>query len=406
MERITVIAVIKSVIKLVASGFSLNFLKNHRLRRSGKITALFGFEEAQLQQPRVSTLGVFFSLLKPAVTSLLILPLSNQILAQPKILNIYAYSNYISDSIIAKFTKETGIKINLTEYDSNETMYAKLKASKNIGYDIIVPANYYIDRLIKQGMLHQIDKNKLTNFHNLNPSLLNKEFDPQNKFSIPYFWGTSGVIINTKYIKKDSITKWQDFWQPQYKDQLMMLNDIRDVFNVALLSLGYSVNDTNLEHITESYLKLKKLLPNIKIFNIDTVPNVYVDEDAIVGMAWNGDCKIAKQENPNLQYIYPQDGFVIWIDSFAILKNANHLENAYKFLNFMLKPQIAKEASLVFGFAPANLAAMRLMPKELQNDPIFNPDEKTMKRGHIQIDLPDQAKRMYEKYWEKLKIGD
>lgn len=327
-------------------------------------------------------------------------------MAQTKILNIYAYNNYIPDSIITKFTKETGIKINLTEYDSNETMHAKLKASKNIGYDVIVPTNYYIDRLAKQGMLHQIDQSKLTNFHNLNPVLLNKEFDPQNKFSIPYFWGTSGIIINTKYLKKDSITKWQDFWQPQYKDQLMMLNDIRDVFNVALFSLGYSINETNTQRITQAYLKLKELLPNIKIFNIDTVPSVYVDEDAIVGMAWNGDCKIASQDNPNLRYIYPEDGFVIWIDSFVILKNAANLENAYRFLNFMLKPEIAKEASLLFGFAPANLTAMKLMSKKLQKDPMFNPSAAILKRSQIQIDLPNQVKLMYEKYWEKLKIGD
>ena len=331
---------------------------------------------------------------------------SSFVAAQTKILNIYSYSNYIPDSIITKFTQATGIKINLTEYDSNETMYAKLKASKNAGYDIIVPVNYYIDRLSKQGMLQPIDQSKLTNWHHLNPALLNKAFDPRNQFSIPYFWGTSGIIVNNKYLKKGSISKWQDFWRPEFRDQLMMLNDIRDVFNVALLSLGYSINETNPARITQAYLKLKQLLPNIKIFNIDTVPNVYIDEDAIVGMAWNGDCKIAQQENPHLEYIYPQDGFVIWIDSFAILKNAANLENAYKFLDFMLKPEIAKEASLAFGFAPANSTTMKLMPQTLQHNPVFNPNPAVLKRGQFQVDLPDQTKHMYEKYWEKLKIGD
>ena len=216
------------------------------------------------------------------------------------ILNIYSWGNYLPNEILMQFTKETGIKVNLAEYDNNETMYAKLKASKHSGYDIVIPSSYYVERMAKQGMLQPLDKSKLTNLHNLNPLFLNKKFDPKNNYSIPYLWGTTGIIINTKYINKSKITSWQNFWDPQYKDQLMILNDIRDVFGIALMTLGYSINDANPKHIEEAYLKLKQLLPNVKIFNIDTVPNIYVDEDAIIGMAWSGDYKVAQTENSEL----------------------------------------------------------------------------------------------------------
>ncbi|CAL7961001.1 spermidine preferential ABC transporter periplasmic binding protein [Gammaproteobacteria bacterium] len=340
-----------------------------------------------------------------SITILLAL-FSTLTLADKNILNIYSWGNYLPSEIIMQFTKETGIKVNLAEYDNNETMYAKLKASEHTGYDLVIPSSYYVDRMSKQGMLKSLDKNKLSNLHNINSIFLNKEFDPKNNYSVPYLWGTTGIIINTKYINKNKITGWQNFWDPQYTDQLMMLNDMRDVFGAVLMTFGYSINDTNPEHIKAAYLKLKRLLPNVKIFNIDTVPNIYIDEDAIVGMAWSGDCKMAQDENQQLQYIYPKEGFTIWIDSFAILKTATNLENAYKFIDFMLRPEIAKQASLIIGHSPANQAAMKLMPLKLQLNPVFNPDTKTMKRGKIQLDIPEKERHIYEKYWEKLKIGD
>jgi spermidine/putrescine transport system substrate-binding protein len=326
--------------------------------------------------------------------------------AEPKILNVYTWGNYLPDTVIHQFTKETGIKINLAEYDNNETMYAKLKAVKDSGYDIVVPSSYYVERMAKQNMLHPIDQRQLKNFTNLNPALLNKEFDPGNKYSIPYLWGSTGIIINTQYIDPKSIHSWSDFWLPQYRDQLMILDDMRDVYGFTFLTLGYPINDSNPEHIKQAYLKLRELLPNVKIFNIDTVPNIYVDEDATIGMAWSGDCNLAREENPHLQYIYPREGFSIWIDNLAIVKTAPHLENAYKFIDFVLRPEIAKQISLAIGHSTANLAAMKLMPARLQNNQIFNPDTAILKRGSIQRDIDPKTIQIYEKFWEKLKIGD
>lgn len=326
--------------------------------------------------------------------------------ANQNILNIYIWGNYLPNKIIHQFTKETGIRVNLTEYDNNETMYAKLKASSHIGYDIVMPSSYYVSRMIKQRMLYKLDKNKLLNFKNLNPSLLYKEFDPNNDYSIPYFWGTTGIIINTDYFASGTITHWRDLWQPQYKNQLMMLDDMREVFAVAFLTLGYSINDSDPEHIKQAYLKLKQLLPNIKTFNIDAVPSIYIDEDATIGMIWSGDCKLANDENNHLQYVYPQEGFPVWIDSMAILSNAPHKEEAYKFIDFILRPEIAAEISNTAGYSTPNLPAVKLLPKNMQDSLIVNPDSKTMKRAKFQTDVDEKTRKLYEQYWEMLKTGE
>ena len=327
--------------------------------------------------------------------------------ADTNVLNIYSWGNYLPNEILQQFTKETGIKINLSEYDNNETMYAKLKATgKRTGYDIVIPSSYCINRMAKQSMLKPLNKKKLTNLRHIEPLLLNKKFDPKNKYSVPFLWGSTGIIVNTRYMAKKNVAGWRDFWDKQYRDKLMMLNDMREVFSVAFLTLGYSVNDNNPTHIKEAYLKLKQLLPNIKIFSVDTVPNIYVDEDATIGMAWSGDYKLAQEENADLHYIYPKEGFVIWVDSFVILKNAPNTDNAYKFINFILRPEIAKQISLIIGHSPANRTAMKLMPRKLQRNPVFNPSASIIRRGEFQFDIPEKERRLYENYWEKLKIGD
>lgn len=321
-------------------------------------------------------------------------------------LNIYTWGNYLPNEIIRQFTKETGIKVNLSEYDNNETMFSKLKALKHSDYDIVVPSSYYVERMAKQGMLHPLDKSRITNLKHINPLLLNKSFDRKNIYSIPYLFGSTGIIVNTKYLDKKNINSWQNFWDVRYRDQLMLLDDMRDVFGIALLSLGYSINDTSPEHIQEAYLKLKQLLPNVKIFSIDTVPNIYIDEDAVIGMAWSGDCRLAEEENSSLEYIYPKEGFSIWVDSFVIIKGAPHIDNAHKFINFMSQPEIAKQVSLSIGHTTANKNAIKLMPAALQRNQVANPKADTIRRGEIQLDLDPKTRHLYEKYWEKLKIDN
>lgn len=320
------------------------------------------------------------------------------------VINVYSWSGYLPNEVLQKFTKETGIKINLSEYDSNETMYAKLKTVPHAGYDLIIPSSYFVSRMINQNMLLKLDKDKLPNLKNINPLFLHREFDPNNDYSIPHLWGTNGIVINSKYIKEKDVTSWQDLWNPKYKNELLILSDPRDVFAMALLILGYSINDTDSKHLHQAYEKLQKLLPNIKIFNSDAEQTIYIDEDAIIGMGWNGDVYVSQQENPNLKYIYPREGFVLWIDSLVITKYAPHLENTYKFINFLLRPEIAKIVSETTAYSTPNLEALKLLPAKMHNNPVINPDAETLKRGKLQVDITPVLP-LYEKYWELLKMG-
>ncbi len=325
--------------------------------------------------------------------------------AAENIVNVYAWAGEIPTSIIQQFEHATGIKVNFSTYDSNETMYAKIKATDNPGYDVIEPSSYYVDRMRKENLLEKIDKTKLPNFKNLDPTLLNKAYDPENNYSIPYLWGVTGIFINQKYYPPKSVNSWQDLWQPRFKNKLMLLDDPREVFSMGLLALGYSVNDNNPAHIRQAYQKLKSLLPNVRLFNSDAMPSIPIDEDANIGMAWNGDIFRAQTENKHIKFIYPKDGFVVWSDNFAIPINAPHLANAYKFINFMLTAKVGAETTEAYGYATANKAAKKLLPEAIRKNATIFPDQQTLARGQFQTDIGDQALALYEKYWLQLKLS-
>jgi len=327
--------------------------------------------------------------------------------ANDNVVNVYTWSQEIPHSVIKQFQTETGIKVNYTAFDSNEAMYAKLRTNKHIGYDVIEPSSYYIDRMRQEGMLEKLDKTKLPNFVHLDPFFTNLSYDPHSQYSIPYIWGVTGIFINKNYFSAEKLSQvnhWSTFLDKNYVNQLMLLDDAREVFSMALRMLGYSVNDSNPAHIKEAYLKLKELISNVRLFNTDAVISILIDEDAYIGMAWNGDLFKASLENPNLAFVYPKEGFEIWIDNFAIVKQAPHLENAYKFLNFMLRPDIAKIVSMSINYSTANLAALNLMPSAIKNNDILYPPHQLLLKGEVQKDIGKQASSLFENYWEQLKM--
>ena len=317
---------------------------------------------------------------------------------------VYTWSQEIPPSIIAQFEKETGIKVKYSTFDSNEMMYAKLRASKNTIYDLIEPSSYYIDHMRRQNMLEKLDLTKLPNFKHLDPHFLNLAYDPHSNYSVPFIWGVTGIFINKDYIHPGQITQWSHLLDPKYINQLMLLDDPREAFSIALLMSGYSINDTNPDHIKQAYLKLRALLPNVRLFNTDAVVSILIDEDATVGTVWNGDLFKASLENNKLQFIYPTDGFEIWVDNFAIPINAPNRANAYTFLNFLLRPDVAKTISLAINYPTANLTARNLMPPEIKNNPSLYPSADILKHGQFQTDIGDATFALFEKYWEKLKM--
>jgi spermidine/putrescine transport system substrate-binding protein len=325
--------------------------------------------------------------------------------AEEKILNIYTWFGVIPTNVIQKFYQETGIKINASTYESSEVLVAKLRTLKQPYYDIIEPSADCTDRLRRQGLLTLLDKKRLPAFKNLNPLLLNKKYDPGNNYSIPLLWGVPGIFFNKNAYQSHAVARWSDLWDVKFHQQLLLLDDPRDIFSMAFRVLGYSVNDSDPQHIKQAYLKLKTLWPNIKVFN-NSIASTVIDEDALVGMGWNGDLLKAKQENPNLEFNYPEEGFSVFVETLAIPKNAPHLKNAYLFLNFLLRPDVAKEIALYTQYATANLAAQKLLPSSIRNNPIIYPSKKVLSRGEFQTGISNEAALLYEKYWEMLKMGE
>ena len=315
---------------------------------------------------------------------------------------LYGWSDYLVQEVLDRFTLETGIDVRYTTYDSNESMYAKLKLLDGGGYDLAIPSTYFIDKMRKEGMLQPIDKDKLLNYKNLDPRQLDKPFDPGNQYSIPYLWGTTGIGVNTTKFELRTIQTWADLWKPMFAGRLLLPNDLREVFHVALRVLGFSGNATDPVQIRSAYELLKKLLPNVRLFNSDAADVLFVTGEADAGVIWNGAAHRIQREEPDFRYVYPAEGVIIWMDSLVIPKNAPHAELAHRLIDFLLRPDIAQLTSEKVGSATPNAEAVKLLSPELRNDPTVYPDDGVLAKGEYQTDI-GAAIMIYTEYWEKLK---
>ena len=323
-----------------------------------------------------------------------------------KVVNVYNWTEYISDQVLKDFTAETGIDVIYSTFDSNEAMYAKLKLMNGSGeYDVAFPGTDFVDKMRKEGMLEPLDHAKLTNFGNLGTTFINAPFDPENKFSIPYLWGSSGIAVNTRRIAKASLSSWNDLWQPQYQGRVMLMNDIRDVFTMSLLTLGYNGSTKNPEAIKQAYEKLTKLMPNVRTFNSDAPRMPFMEGETYLGLAWNGEVIMAQDQGmPELDFVYPKEGAIMWMDNMVIPKNAKNNDNAHKFIDFILRPKYAAMISEEIGYGSPNEAAKKEMPPELANNPIVYPPADLLKHAMFREDVGDEIMALYQQYWDRLKV--
>lgn len=318
---------------------------------------------------------------------------------------VYNWTEYLPDEVIASFQKDTGIKVVYSTYESNESMYARVKILKGGGYDVVFPSTYYVHKMRQEGLLSPIDKAKLPNFKNLDDRLLYKPYDPNNTYSVPYVWGSTGIGYNSALIKKEEVSSWADLFNPKFKNKLVFNDDIREVFGVGLKVLGYSVNDTDPVHIEAAYNKLKTLMPNIRLFASDSPKQAFLNQEVTAGMIWNGEIFMAADENPAISYLYPKEGAMFWVDNMIIPVNAPNKDNAHRFIDYILKPEMAKQICEYVGYAPANKTAMDLYDARLKNNKTVFPDSTDIENGEFQVDVGD-AILVYEKFWEKLKTGN
>lgn len=324
--------------------------------------------------------------------------------AEEKVLNLFSWSEYFPQAALDMFEKETGIKVVYTTYESNEAMFAKLKMLEGKGYDIVIPSTYFVALMREQGLLSKIDRSKIANFGNLDAKVLGGPFDPTNDYSIPYMWGSTGMMVNSKHVDPATITSWKDLMRPEFKGKVLLSSDLRDTIGIALKALGYSVNSRSEAEIKAAYEFLKELKPSVLVFNVESTKQAFIGEEVVIGMSWNGDAVIAMQENPDLKFIYPKEGLPLWLDSLSIPVGAEHKDNAHKFINFTLRPDIAKMIVEEFLYSTPNTAGWQLLPDELKNNNAVSPTDKDLAGSEFTNAVGD-AKAIYEKYWEMLKTN-
>lgn len=335
---------------------------------------------------------------------LLALSISTANASDKDVIYFYNWSEYVPSGLLEEFTKETGIKVIYSTYESNETMYAKLKTHKNAGYDLVVPSTYFVNKMSKEGMIQKIDTAKLKNFNNLDPDLLHQSFDPNNEYSIPYIWGATAIGINTDTVDRSSLSAWADLWDPKYEGSLLLLDDAREVFQVALLKLGYSGNTTDPTQIEQAYQELRKLMPNVLAFNSDSPANPFIEGEVDVGMLWNGSAYMARKEGIPVDIIWPKEGAIFWMDSLAIPSGAKNVDGAIQLIDFLLRPDIAARVASETGYPTPNLAAKKLLPTDVINDASLYPSADIVKSGEWQNDVGN-ANELYEQYYQRLKTS-
>lgn len=343
---------------------------------------------------------------KLALAGLLALGLTGCSSDDPQVLNLYNWSEYMPQEVLTRFEEETGVKVVYTTYDSNEAMYARLKLlDDSAAYDLAVPSTYYVSKMRNEGLLLPIDRSKISGFDQLDSELTGLNIDPENQYSVPYLWGTTGIGVDTADIEGEPVTAWEDLWDERFKGRVNLTNDMREVFHMGLRVLGYSGNSTDPQQIEEAYEKLTELMPSVRTFNSDAPRMPFLEGEADVGMIWNGEAVMGKDSMEALEYVYPEEGVIAWLDSFVIPKNAKNSEAAHQFISFVLQPEIAALISEDIGYATPVLSARELLGDEVAGDRASYPTPEDMVNAEFQTDIGDEALQVYAKYWEKLKSG-
>ena len=322
-------------------------------------------------------------------------------------LNVFVWTEYFPQDMLDCFELVYDIKLNRDEYSSNEEMYAKLSAG-GTAYDLTQPTDYIVPLMIRQGLLQELDHSKLPNMKNFDENWMNQDFDPGNKYSVPYLAGTDAIVVNTDAVENVP-TKWADLWNPEYAGRMIFLDDPRAVIGLTLLTLGYDPNTTDPAQLEEAKAKLAELVPNIKAFDSDSPKTALIAGDVDLGMTWTFEALAAQQENPAIQYIYPEEGAILWQDNWVMLKDAAHTDAAYAWLNYIAQGDVFWLTLVDYTYTNPNKAALEFAKANhadlyaaYADSPITNPPPEAVANGHGIQDVGD-ATPLYDEIWVEVK---
>ncbi len=326
---------------------------------------------------------------------------------QEKALYIFNWTDYIADDLIRQFEKEYDCKVVYDTYNSNENMLTKILTTKS-AYDIVVPSGDHVTIMAQKDLLEPLDKTKLQNYKNLDPVLLQKaaSYDPDNKFAIPYFWGTTGFVYNKKYVPAQVLQSqsWNIFGDPYFKgkNKITLLDDAREVIGAALIYSGFDANDTSEQALQKASSVLTVWDANVSQYDSDSYKNEVQDGTTWLAQSYSGDALQIMQSNPDVDFILPKEGTSLWIDNLVIPKSAEHKELAYKFIDFLLNAENGKVNAEYVQYASPNLASTQLMDDSVKNNPIIYPKSDYIQKCDMIQNLGDKVLKIDE-VWQKIR---
>ena len=327
-------------------------------------------------------------------------------------INVYNWGQYISDGtddcidVIKEFEAAyPNIKVNYMTFDSNESMYSKLKAGGST-YDVIIPSDYMVQKLAEEDMLEMLDFDNIPNYQYIDESFKNLAYDPDNLYSVPYTWGCVGLIYNTKYVDPEDVGSWDLLWNKKYAGKILMFDNPRDAFAIAEARLGYSINTENPDELAQAAELLRKQKPLVQAYVMDQIFDSMEREEAWIAPYYAGDYLLMAEENPDLAFCFPKEGFNLFVDAICIPKGAAHKEAAEIFINFLIDPEICAQNLEYLGYSAPSSAAKALMDPELADNPIAYPDEETLAKGTAFMSLSQRGTQKMDNLWTLVRTAD
>lgn len=317
---------------------------------------------------------------------------------------VYNWGEYIDPEVLDLFEEETGIKVIYDEFEQNEEMYPKIKAGA-VNYDVVCPSDYMIQKMIENDLLYEINYDNIPNIKYIDPTYLKsaEEFDPGNKYSVPYCWGTLGILYN-KTMVDESVDSWGILFDEKYSGNILMIDSVRDAFAIALKYLGYDLNSTSETELEEAKALLQKQYPLVQAYVVDQVRDKMIGGEAALGVIYSGEAIYTARENPDLEYVVPKEGSNVWIDAWVIPKSSKNKEYAETFINFMCKPEIALKNYEYITYSTPNKGAWELIEdEELKNSSVAFPPQEILDRCTAYKYLGEEIESLYIQKWNEAK---
>lgn len=320
-------------------------------------------------------------------------------------ISFFNYGENIDEETIKEFEKKYGIKVNVETFDDMETMYQKVSNS-GVTYDVILVSDALMPRMIKNNLVQELNKDNIPNISQMDEEYLDLNIDPGNKYSVPYMFGTVGLIYN-KDVVKEEVDSWDILWNEKYKNKIFMFDTYRDTIGIALKKLGYSLNSENQKEIEEAkelLLEQRKLVD--PVYGVDNGTTMIPAGESDINVIWSGEGLNLQDEYPNLTYVVPKEGANFWIDSLCIPHNAKNVSGAEKFINFVSDKESALRIADEIGYTTPNKEARLEQPEEVRNNPNAYMPKEIMDRCEIYVDLPKDVKKLYDNAWIQIKSSN